>query len=183
MRTKSQRVFYLILGITALTIASAQVGAYYYLERSNSSTIPDSSILCNSLTSHAPGVNMIATNVLISYGNGTMQWYNETAVPSSWNAYALTMYLAKCNVQAKFYGPPLNEHFVTAINGVSNQGSFSWSIWMLCQHTNAWAYSQVGVDLISLASGQMLAWVYGASSSSNNPAPPIPNAKTVNSCS
>jgi hypothetical protein len=96
---------------------------------------------------------MIAANVLISYGNGTMQWYNETAVPSSWNAYALTMYLAKCNVQAKFYGPPLNEHFVTAINGVSNQGSFSWSIWMFCQHAIAWEYSQVGVDLIALANG------------------------------
>src|SRR5437016_3302356 len=85
-----------------------------------------------------------------------MKWYNETAVPSSWNAYALTMYLAKCNVQAKFYGPPLNEHFVTAINGVSNQGSFSWSIWMFCQNKNAWAYSQIGIDLISLVNGWML---------------------------
>jgi hypothetical protein len=126
---------------------------------------------------------MIATNVLISYGNGTMQWYNETAVPSSWNAYALTMYLAKCNIQAKFYGPPLNEHFVTAISGVSNQGSFSWSIWMFCQSKNAWAYSQIGIDLISLSNGQTLAWTYGPSSSSSNPQPPIPNAQTVNSCS
>lgn len=126
---------------------------------------------------------MIATNLLISYGNGTMQWYNETAIPSSWNAYDLTMYLAKCNVQAQFYGPPLNEHLVTGINGVNNQGAFSWSIWMFCQHTNAWAYSQVGADLVSLASGQTLGWAYGASSSSNNPQPPNPNAKIVTSCS
>jgi hypothetical protein len=125
---------------------------------------------------------MIAANVLISYGNGTMKWYNESGIPSSWNAYALTMYLAKCNVQAKFYGPPLNEHFVTAINGVSNQGSLSWSIWMFCQNKNAWAYSQIGIDLISLANGQTLAWIYSPSSSSN-PRPPIPDAKTVTSCS
>jgi hypothetical protein len=126
---------------------------------------------------------MIAANVLISYGNGTMKWYNETAVPSRWNAYALTMYLAKCNVEARFYGPPLNEHFVTAINGVSNQGSFSWSIWKFCYKANAWAYSQVGIDLISLANGETLAWTYEASSSNGNPQPPIPNAKTVSSCS
>ncbi|OLB72452.1 hypothetical protein AUI06_01435 [archaeon 13_2_20CM_2_52_21] len=162
---------------------SAQVGAYYYLEKSNNGPVSNSSVLCNYLTNGPTGISMIAANVLISYGNGTMQWYNETAVPSSWNAYALTMYLAKCNVQARFYGPPLNEHFVTAINGVSNQGSFSWSIWMFCQHTNAWAYSQVGVDMIRLANGQALAWAYGASSPSSNPQPPIPNAKTVTSCS
>jgi len=125
---------------------------------------------------------MIATNVLINYGNGTMKWYNETAVPSSWNAYALTMYLAKCNVQAKFYGPPLNEHFVTAINGVSNQGSFSWSIWTFCQNKNAWAYSQIGIDLISLVNGQTLAWDFGSSSSGSNPPPPVPSSKTVGSC-
>jgi len=112
-----------------------------------------------------------------------MKWYNETAVPSSWNAYALTMYLAKCNVQAKFYGPPLNEHFVTAINGVSNQGSFSWSIWMFCQNKNAWAYSQIGIDLISLVNGKTLAWDYGSSSSGSNPHAPVPNVKTVSSCS
>ena len=164
-------------------IASAQVGAYYYLERSINGTISSSSVVCNYLTSGPAGASMIAANVLISYGNGTIQWYNDTAIPSSWNAYALTMYLTKCNVQAQFYGPPLNEHFVTAINGVSNQGSFSWSVWMLCQHTNAWAYSQVGVDQISLANSQTLAWAYGASSSINNPAPPVQNARTVNSCS
>ena len=162
---------------------SAQVGAYYYLERFNSGTVANSSVLCNYLTSGSTGVNMIAANVLISYGNGTMRWYNETAVPSSWNAYALTMYLAKCNVQAKFYGPPLNEHFVTAINGVSNQGSFSWSIWMFCQNKNAWAYSQIGIDLISLMNGQTLAWAYGSSSSSGDPQPPMSNARTVSACS
>ena len=167
--------------MAALTIASAQVGTYYYLERSNTGTVANSSGLCNYLTSESMGVNTIATNVLINYGNGTMKWYNETAVPSSWNAYSLTMYLAKCNVQAKFYGPPLNEHFVTTINGVSNQGGLSWSIWMFCQKKNAWEYSQVGIDLISLADGQTLAWTYGPSSSSN-PQPPIPGARTATSC-
>jgi hypothetical protein len=173
----------MILGITALMIASAQVGAYYYLERSINGTISSSSVVCNYLTSGPTGASMIAANVLISYGNGTIQWYNETAIPSSWNAYALTMYLAKCNVQAKFYGSPLNEHFVTAINGVGNQGSQSWSIWVFCQRANAWAYSQVGIDMIPLSNGQTLAWSYGVSSSSSNPQPPIPNARTTSSCS
>lgn len=161
----------------------AQVGAYYYLQMSYGGTLSTSSVQCNSSNGSSTGTSLVGTNTLINYGNGTMQWYNETAIPSSWNAYTLTMYLAKCNVQAKFYGPPLNEHLVTGINGVSNHGSFSWSIWVFCQHTNAWAYSQVGVDLIALTNGQTLGWAYGASSSSNNPQPPISNAKTVYSCS
>jgi hypothetical protein len=177
------RVFYLALGIAAIAIASAQVGAYYYFEKFNSGPASSSAVLCNYLTSGDPAVNMIAANVLVSYGNGTMKWYNETAIPSSWNAYALTMYVTKCNVQATFYGPPLNEHLVTAINGVSNKANYSWSIWMFCQDSNAWAYSQVGIDLIALANGQTLAWAYRASSSSSNPPPPIPNAKTVSACS
>jgi hypothetical protein len=126
---------------------------------------------------------MVAVNLLVNYGNGTAKWYNETIVPASWNAYMLTMYLTRCEVQSVFYGPPLNEHFVTSINGVGNRGGFSWSIWVLCQNTNAWAYSQVGVDLISLADGKTLGWAYGALSSSSNPPPPIRSAKTVSTCS
>ena len=178
----SHRIFYIVLGIGALAIASAQVGAYYYFERSNSATASNASILCNYLTSGNPArVNMIGVNVLISYGNGTVKWYNETIVPSNWNAYILTLYLTKCEVQSVFYGPPLSEHFVTSINGVSNHDSVSWSIWILCQGQNAWAYSQVGVDLIPLTNGLTLAWAYEPSTP-GNPQPPLSGAKSVGSC-
>ena len=106
-----------------------------------------------------------------------MKWYNESSVPASWNFYRLTMYLTRNNTEAVFY-PLLNEHLVTAINGVIEQGQFSWAIWIFCQKQNAWTYSQVGVDLIQLANGQTLAWAYEAARE-----PPVPGARTAASCS
>ena len=179
---QTHRLFYLILGVATLAIASAQVGAYYYVERSNNGVTSGSSALCNYLTTGSSGSSEVVVNTLINYGNGTIKWYNQTTVPSSWNAYALTMYVAKCDVQTRYYGPPLDEHFITGINGVNEHGSLSWSIWTLCSDQHAWSYSQVGVDLIHITNGNMLAWVYGTSSSANTPPAPIAGEKTVVSC-
>jgi len=179
---QTHRLFYLILVVATLAIASAQVGAYYYVERSNNGVTSGSSALCNYLTTGPSGASEIVVNTLINYGNGTIKWYNQTTVPSSWNAYALTMYVTKCDVQTRYYGPPLNEHFITGINGVNEHGSLSWSIWTFCSDQHAWSYSQVGVDLIHLTNGNVLAWVYGTSSSANTPPAPIPGEETVVSC-
>ena len=176
-----KRLLYLILAVTTVTIASAQLGAYYIFETTHTRDTP-STILCGQATNDSSGQNMIRVSLLINYGNGTMDWYNQTAVPSSWDAYALTMYVAKCNVEADYYGPPLNEHFVKAINGLTGKGQLSWSVWTFCQNQDAWSYSHVGVDLIHLSNGELLAWLYGPSSSTSTPPPPMVGAKTVSSC-
>src|SRR6266566_1116317 len=36
-------------------------------------------------TSTSPGANTTSVNVLLNYGNGTLVWYNQTLVPSTWN--------------------------------------------------------------------------------------------------
>src|SRR5438093_9089517 len=123
------RLFYLILVVATLAIASTQVGAYYYLDRSNNGVTSGSSALCNYLTTGSSEASEIVVNTLINYGNGTIKWYNQTTVPSSWNAYALTMYVTKCDVQTRYYGAPLNEHFVTGINGATEHAALSWTIW------------------------------------------------------
>jgi hypothetical protein len=149
---------------------------------SGSSLASSSYVVCGQSISSAEAAT-IRASLLINYGNGTLHWYNQTVVPSSWNAYALTMYVLKCNVQAQYYGPPLNEHLVEGINGVAASGSLTWSIWGFCPSQNAWSYSQVGADLIHLTNGQVLAWVYETSSSSNVDQPPVPGAKTTTACS
>src|SRR5437867_13137851 len=108
---QTHRLFYLILGVATLAIASAQVGAYYYVERSNHGVTSGSSALCNYLTTGSSGSREVVVNTLINYGNGTIKWYNQTTVPSRCNAYALTMYVAKCDLQTRYYDQPLDKHF------------------------------------------------------------------------
>jgi hypothetical protein len=100
-------------------------------------------------------------------------YYNETSFSAGSNFYNLTLYLTRGNIDAKFY-PSFNEHFVTGINGVKNQGQIYWTLWILCQKQNAWVVSPVGADLIRLANGQTLAWAYEVPYTA-----PVTGARTV----
>ncbi len=144
---------------------SAQIGAYYYLLRLYSQAAP-------------PGSCAVSVCTLINYGNATVKWYNETSVPANWNFYKLTSNLTGGRIEAQFYGLPLNEHFVTGINGVKNQSPFYWTLWIFCQKQNAWAVSPVGADLIHPGNGETLAWAYEIPYHT-----PIPGTRTVDSCS
>jgi len=147
--------------IIAIGIIAVQAGAYYYLQ-----------------TLYSPaGSAEIGVNALVNYGNSTLHWYNETSFSAGSNFYNLTVYLTRGNVEAQFY-PSFNEHFVTGINGVKNQGETYWTLWMLCQKQNAWAVSPIGADLIQLANGQTLAWAYEVPYRA-----PVTGARMVGSCS
>lgn len=162
-------MFFAVLLVAGAGVLAFQGAAYYYYQRSSECQGP-----C--LEPTVP----IAT--LINYGNGTREWINKTAVPSSWDFYQLTESIV--SVQAKFYGPPTSEHFVTGINGVvSNQQHF-WSLWAICQKSSAWYATGVGADAIHVTAYHTFAWYYQASSSQDSSAwnPPIPGASKVSTC-
>lgn len=171
-------MFYLVLGLIAVALVVAQVGAYYYLQRSYGGTLSTSSVQCSPLNGNSMGTNVVETNTLINYGNGTIRWYNETNIPSSWNFYQLTLHLADGNVEQHCYGAPYNEHYVTGISNVHNQSPFYWTVWIFCQSQNAWTTSPVGADLIRLYNGETLAWAYEVPYQ-----PPLSGARTIALCS
>ncbi len=180
---QSSKTLYLVLVIVSVAIVSAQVGAYYYLEGPNNGISSSTSIPCKYFSANSTGAGTISVNTVINYGNGTITWYNQTSVPSNWNAYALTMYVTRCNIQTTYYGQPLNEHLVTAISGLSQHGSLSWSIWKFCNAKDGWTYSPLGADLMQLTNDETLAWAYGSFSSTTASVPPLPGAQIVGSCS
>ncbi len=173
----NHRLFFLILGLIAVLLVSAQAAAYYYLQRSYGGALSTSSAQCSSNTT-STGNNVVETNTLINYGNGTIRWYNKTNIPSSWNFYQLTFHITNGNVEEQCYGPPYNEHYVTGINNVNNRNPFYWTVWIFCQSQNAWATSPVGADLIRLSNGETLAWAYEVPYQS-----PLPGARTIAFCS
>ncbi len=180
--TSGHRFFYLALGLIVIGMVSAEIGAVYYFEKMYGVSGSKSAGSCNGLTADGMTIgNLVAIDTLINYGNGTMEWYNETEVPSGWNFYQLTLYIARCNVVASF-DTALNEHYVTGINGLANRGHSYWTLWILCENTAAWIFANVGADLIRLSNGQTLAWAYETLSSPNPAQPPEPGTSIVNSC-
>jgi hypothetical protein len=169
------RLFYLSLGLIAIVAIATQATAYYYLQ--NSQNAEDSKSAPSCLATSVP---CISVDTLINYGNTTIVWYNMSNVPANWNFYQLTSNIA--NVTAIPYGPPLNEHFVTGINGVpppdAQSGSYSWVLWTFCRSKAAWVYATVGADSIHLADKSILAWAFESDSSQ----PPLGGQAKVDSC-
>ena len=162
--------FFAILFLVGAGIVAFQAGAYYYYQRS-SSTCPSP---CRG--------SMVSVETLINYGNGTSQWINKTDVPSDWNFYQLTASIAR--VQATYYGPPTSEHLITGINGVQSSQQYFWSLWAICEKSNAWIATNVGADAIHFTTYHALAWYYQATNSQDSSAwnPPVPGAAKVTMC-
>ncbi len=108
------------------------------------------------------------SNILIDYDNGTLHWYNNTQVQPGWNLYVATLAITNGNVNATLYGPPLNEHFVTGINGVQNTQSKFWFLWTW-NSTALWQIANVGADLLPTYNESIYAWTFCGSTSAGNP--------------
>ncbi len=163
------KAFFAALFLVAAIIVGFQASAYYYYEKSN--------IACPSPCERST----VAVQTLINYGNGTSQWINKTGVPSDWNFYQLTNSIAR--VQATF-SSSISEHFIYGINGVQGSRQYFWSLWAICQKSNAWVATGVGADAIHFTSYHTLAWYYQAANSQDPSAwsPPVPGAAKVTVC-
>ena len=163
------KAFFSITILLAAIIVAVQGSAYYYYQESNSSC------------PNPCGVPTVKVETLINYGNGTIQWINKTDVPSNWNFYQLTDSIAK--VEATF-SSSISAHFVSAINGVRGRGQYFWSLWAVCQKSNAWIATSVGADAIHFSSYHTFAWYYQTANSqdSSNWNPPVSGAAKVTVC-
>jgi len=170
--------------LVALAILGFQTGAY--LEFRNlvlgNPSVSDSSHHGGSNTNSSSGY--IETNTIINYGNSTVVWYNHTRSPSNWNFYNLTVHLTNGNVQSIYYSS-YGAHQILGINGLEQSAIFYWSLWKFCPTHNAWDWSTVGVDRISLSSNGVYGWRYEQQLGPQ--IPPITGAQTevaldINSC-
>lgn len=112
-------------------------------------------------------------HMLVGYGNGTQEWYNDSTAQPGWNGYIASLVLLNGNLNATWYppgyfGPGLpGEHFVTAVNGVSGTGSESWFFW---EHAGSqWTVAQSGADLVQINNGTVIAWTFCGYDSNYNP--------------
>lgn len=95
----------------------------------------------------------LQVDLMIDYGNGTVEWYNDTRIQAGANLWDLT--LETCDVEYEQYdfGP-----FITSINDIASDDSHYWS-WYNVEDGD-WAMGMVGADQYNLHDGYVVGWIY-----------------------
>jgi len=112
------------------------------------------------------GLTRYSATMLLEFGNGTTRWFTGRAVQPGWNAYVATLAILNGSAQATWY-PEFQEHFVTAIDGVSSGQSTAWFVWT--QNGTRWEVSPVGADAIQVHNGTTFAWTLCSYDQSGKP--------------
>jgi len=86
--------------------ATAGAVNYYQISQNQQTTISNLQSLVNNLG--------IKVNIAINYGNGTIEWHNDTYIPIGFSLFNATQKVATLNYTTSPLGT-----FVTGINGVS----------------------------------------------------------------
>ena len=105
-------------------------------------------------------VSLLTSNILIDFGNGTSDWFNNTSVQPGWNFYVATLVVTGGNVNATWY-PAYSAHFINGIDGVMNNPSSNkyWFLWTY-NSASSWRVAQVGADQLMMYNGSTYAWTY-----------------------
>lgn len=105
-------------------------------------------------------------HMLVDFGNGTREWFNDSTAQPGWNGYVVTLVLLKGGVQADWY-PQYGEHLVTGIDGVPQTASKSWFLWSFSG--GAWSASLSGADQMTITNGTTFAWTLCGFDANYNP--------------
>jgi len=162
---------YVALGLLVWAISGTLVAGYYltqyniyYNEYKNlANTLDD---LSNSLSDLSGGLGNISkvmesislkVNILISYGNGTKIWQNNTALPLASTAF--TAILAIADIKYTDYGGDLGI-LVTAINGLANNSTHGWLYWYWDAENSVWMLPEYSSVKYILHRGDVIAFTY-----------------------
>jgi hypothetical protein len=123
-----------------------------------------------------------SVNLLLNYGNGTLVWYNQTSVPSSWNFFNATELITNGNLGAVFFAS-FGSHFVYSINGAGCPASNifcdeAWGFWTL--DGICWDLPFVGVDMIPVSQATTVAWFLTLAANFGETSPTGANCLNVN---
>ena len=162
MVVQTKTLYGIIAILVAVLVITSSLTAYYYFEYSKQTSINEE---------YAGQLNLLnvkyVSNILVDYGNGTSDWYNNTAIQPGWNLYITMQVITNGQIDATYY-PSLGEHFVTGLNGVQQTSSVSWWLWTY-NSSASWQPAQSGADQIQVLNNSIYAWTFCGSTSSGNP--------------
>ncbi len=109
----------------------------------------------------------VIVNIGINYGNGPVEWHNDTAVPSGEDLLNATMRVATVE-HTSFAGLGA---FVTGINEVRQDpgANLYWIYWVYNAETQQYEMSPVGASSYMLTFDQTIQWYYENGGSLTSP--------------
>ena len=99
----------------------------------------------------------LKVNILVSYGNETKIWYNNTALPLGSTAF--TAILAIADIKYTDYGGDLGI-LVTSINGLASNSTYGWLYWYWDADTSEWILPTYSCAKYILHRGDTIAFAY-----------------------
>jgi hypothetical protein len=160
----------LVWGILGTTIAGYYLMQYTTYRNEYKNLLGDLNVLSNSLGNFSEIMSTLSlrANILVSYGNGTRNWFNNTALPLGSTAF--TAILAISDVKYKDYGGTMGV-LVTSINGVAGDSTHGWFFWHLASENSTWILPNYSCDQYILHKGDTIVFSY----ESYNPWPTSPS--------
>jgi len=138
---------YLALALLVWAISGTVVAGYYF----NQYNIYQNEY--ENLASEMESILLV--NVLVSYGNGTKTWYNNTALPLGSTAFKAIQAIADVEYTESEFGA-----FVTSVNGVVGNTTHFWLYWGWDAENSEWIFPNVGASQYILHREDTIAWTY-----------------------
>ena len=169
---------YVALGLLVWAISGTLVAGYYFTQyniyqneyenlANKFNTLSDAlNGLSNGLSDLSGELGNINTvlesislrvNILISYGNGTRIWQNNTALPLASTAF--TAILAIADIKYTDYGGELGI-LVTSINSVANNSTHGWFYWYWDAENSVWVLPEYSCAKYILHRDDVIAFTY-----------------------
>jgi hypothetical protein len=161
-----KRVFtYVILGLLVWAICGTVLAGYYSTQYTTyrneyDNLLSDLNALSSTMGNLSEMMNStsLRVNILVSYGNGTRSWFNNTALPVGSTAF--TAILAMSDVKYKDYGGTLGI-LVTSINGLAGDSTaHGWFYWYRDVETSTWVAPNYSCSQYILHRGDTVAFSY-----------------------
>lgn len=118
---------------------------------------------------------LIHVTVAINYGNGTIEWHNNTPAFLGFTVYDVLILVADVRATQGAYGV-----YVYAINGVYSTNQSAWMFAMKERPgipawftVDGWVYPSVSCDKVEVRDGDVIVWVYLGSKYWSSPPNPL----------
>ena len=168
-----KRFTYITLGVLVWAILGTTVAAYYFVQYNTYRV--EYNTLIDQLATSVGGISAtlegisLRVSILLSYGNETRVWHNNTALPLGATAFTSAFSVADA-VNYTDYGGELGI-LVTSINGVTNNSTHGWFYWYWNSENAEWILPSYSSDKYILHRGEIVAFTYTSSMEWPPPSP------------
>lgn len=153
---------YVALGLLSWAILGTIVAGYYFIQYDTYRS--EYNNLANQLNANVGDISTILegmslkANILVSYGNGTKVWHNNTVLPLGSTAFTAVFSIAD-DVNYTDYGGELGI-LVTKINDVTNEPPYGWFYWYWNSENSEWVSPNYSCNKYIIQRGDTIAWTY-----------------------